>query len=386
MAFEDDFAALQEYYYFREFTFSHTTFRPSPTDEVELADNVIWLGDLLILFQLKQRESPPQTTGQQEHDWFQRKVLKHATKQVRDTLSYLHTHDRITLQNHRGDVFDLQPAAIRTTHKIVVYLPHNRLPVECRRVKHHKSRTAGVIHVFSADDYLGAIRTLLTPSEFADYLGFREALIERWGGELAVLPEQALVGQYLSGSLDHKPGKQFLKYLKDLDRETDDWDLSTIIERFADRITNRAGKTEYYQILREIARLNRNELRPLKARLRLSMEKAKANEFAQPYRVTVPSTNCGFVFIPVTQDLLPYRQQGLQNLTLAHKYDQKLPKCIGVSVAPEEENRWFSFEWCYLESAWIQDPELDEMLRKNNPSREVSAKRVDRYSFRPSDD
>jgi hypothetical protein len=54
------------------------------------------------------------------------------------------------------------------------------------------------------------------------------------------------------------------------------------------------------------------------------------------FSMAFPRTNCGFVFVPVTQDFLENRQSWLVNLTIAHKYDQKLLKCIGASFATEE--------------------------------------------------
>lgn len=34
--------------------------------------------------------------------------------------------------------------------------------------------------------------------------------------------------------------------------------------------------------------------------------------------------------------MVPHRRTGLINLTLAHKYEQHLPKCVGVSIADDE--------------------------------------------------
>lgn len=56
MSFEDDLAAINEDYFFREFTFSKTTFRPDPNQEVELADSIIWIDEFLIVFQVKERK------------------------------------------------------------------------------------------------------------------------------------------------------------------------------------------------------------------------------------------------------------------------------------------------------------------------------------------
>lgn len=59
MTFADDLAALNAWHFFREFTYARNTFRPAPGQEFELADSLIWLGDLLIAYQLKERELVP---------------------------------------------------------------------------------------------------------------------------------------------------------------------------------------------------------------------------------------------------------------------------------------------------------------------------------------
>lgn len=380
MAFQDDIAKLNELYFFREFTFSQTQFYSTPQDKVELADNVVWLGDTLLVYQIKEREVAD-TTPEKEEQWFKSKVLKGATGQIRETLAYLKAQSAIAMKNHRGHTFEFRPDTIRTHQKVVLYRPHKSLPASCREVRYHRSKTAGIIHIFSAGDYLGVVRTLLTPAEFADYLGFRETLIDKWEGSLARLPEQALVGQYLSGNSECSPSLGFVKYLEAVEHNTEDWDMSGVLDRFADRITQSTASTEYYPIVREIALLKRNELKEVKGRLRVAMEKAKANTFVKPYTVTFPRTGCGFVFIPLTSESLPHRRRGLQNLTHAHKYDQRLSKCVGVSLAFEGEG-WYSEEWCYLEFPWAKNQTMEEMLRDNNPFRDVKMTQLERYLFK----
>jgi hypothetical protein len=114
--FEDEIAALNQAYFFREFTYSNTTFRTrgeSDTEsEVELADSLLWLGRDLVVYQLKERQAPANTTPEQESAWFNRKVLGKGTKQVRDTLRYLESGASIPLENHRGHQFNLSRSSI----------------------------------------------------------------------------------------------------------------------------------------------------------------------------------------------------------------------------------------------------------------------------------
>jgi hypothetical protein len=380
MSFQEDIAKFNECYFFREFTFSENTFRKTPQEEVEFADNVVWVDEPLIVYQLKERQAPSDTTREKEQRWFKKNILDKAKSQIRDTLNYLRNHDNIQIQNHRGHRFNIQVSSLESVHKLVLYKAHESLPESCSRLKHHRSQTAGFIHLISADDYLGIVKTLLTPAEVADYLAFREALINSWQEDILALPEQALVGQYLSGDSEHKPSLQFLEYLRSLEPRAEEWDMSGIISVFLERITTDNPPNDYYYIIREIAKLKRHELREFKTRYKLSMEKARTNEFALPYRIAVPHTGCGFVFVPLIHDFMERRLQFLEYLTYAHKYDQKLLKCIGVSFAPEEDG-WYSVEWCYLEFPWQDDPELEDRLQQNNPFREVRVAELSQYTF-----
>jgi hypothetical protein len=379
-SFPDELADLNQWHFFREFVYSQTTFRPVPEHEVELADNLVCLGDILIVFQLKEREKVAGSNEEGEKRWFERKVLGKATRQIRDTVAYLRAHETIELQNERGHRTKIEFNSARQAHKLIVYLPREQLPGDCRSIKHHRSTTVGVIHVISGHDYLGLIRTLLTPAEVAEYLSFREALISRWPTEILAVPEAALVGQYLSGDFGEPPSSSYLALVQRLQHRADEWDLSGIIAKFPDRVTTDNAPTDYYPIVRELALLRRDELWQFKQRFQISLSKARADEYALPYRMAVPRTGCGFVFVPVTKEVLPRRRVGLVNLTLAHKYDQRLSKCIGVSIA-DDVGPWFTAEWCYTEFPWAKDPELDQRLQSSNPFREVRLVVSPRYAF-----
>ena len=296
-------------------------------------------------------------------------------------MKYLDVHQNILLQNHRGHQFELRSDAIASTHRVICYLGNSRLPEACRRKKFHLSRTAGVIHVIAAHDYLGVVRTVLTPFELSEYLAFRQELIENWDDAVSSVPEPALVGQFLEGDANRKPNLSFMEVLTALEHRADEWDMSGIIKQFPDRVTTDGHVTDYYAILKELAKLKRNELREYKSRFVLSMQKCRAGDFTLPYRMASPRTNCGFVFIPLTKDVIGVRKQGLMNLTLSCKYDLKLPKCVGASFYPEEGG-WFSVEWCYMEYSWRYEEELERELKRNNPFREVKTTELPRYGFR----
>ena len=381
MNLENIIAQLNEHFFFREFTYSKNTFRPTPKEEVELADSILWLDDVVVAFQLKERNFVDATTAEKEYRWFKSKVLSRGTRQIRDTLTYLQSHDEIEIENHRGHKFHLQSSKITVIHKVVCYLANDSLPNECRSRRFYRSQTAGIIHLISAEDYLGIVRTLLTPTELFEYLSFREELIEEWDSRVNGVSEPALIGQYLCGDIDIPPSNTFRDYLTNLKHQINEWDMSGVIKQFPDRIITDNKVTDYYSIITEIAKLKRNELRLFKKRFQLSIQKCRSDEYTQPYRFACPRTDCGFVFVPLERKFLAQRLQMLQNLTYVCKYDLKLSKCIGISFAPEALG-WFSVEWCYIEGPWKFDAEMRKMLNESNPFRDVRMAEVEPYAFR----
>jgi hypothetical protein len=115
--FADELAALNEWHFFREFVYSRATFRPLPGHEVELADNLVCLGDILIAYQLKERERVSGSDAGMERRWFKNKVLGKATRQIRDTVKYLRDHEAVELENARGHQAKVTFGSIRQLQK-----------------------------------------------------------------------------------------------------------------------------------------------------------------------------------------------------------------------------------------------------------------------------
>jgi hypothetical protein len=140
-----------------------------------------------------------------------------------------------------------------------------------------------------------------------------------------------------------------------------------------------------YDILIEFAKLPRSAWRIVKERLRVCVEKVQKDEFARPYRITVPDTGCGFVFIPVQTEFVQRpdwqttRTRAIQQFARAHKYDQRLSKCIGVLVAKDGEH--FEIDWCLVAHEWTEEPDLQRALEENFPFRPVKRAAIHGYRF-----
>ena len=75
MSFASELNKLNQFHFFREFTFSQTRFSPPGNMELELANSIICVGDALVIFQLKGRSSDCGSKSPFDAKWFETKVL-----------------------------------------------------------------------------------------------------------------------------------------------------------------------------------------------------------------------------------------------------------------------------------------------------------------------
>lgn len=360
MNLEEQLSNNNEFYFFKEFTFSKTRFKRENGQEVEMADNVLMIGDMYIIYQLKERFEPKSSNGEKEKTWFANKIIKKACGQIKDSLKYIQGYDEVILENNRGHKVNVATKQVKNIHKVVVYKPSDLLPSEILWQKSHKSSSAGVIHLFCINDYFGVVEMLMTPSELHEYLIYREQLILRFPVQVNQLPEKALLGQYFATDKIIEPKMEYADYLKQIDySDTESWDMSGIISKFPERIIGSDSANDYYPTLVQIAQLKRNELRVFKERFNWCIENLKTGKDSLPYRFSSPRLDCGFIFIT---ELSKDKDLGqLEALTSLHKYDQKNRRCIGV-IFSNYIDGYFDADWCYIDSIWEKDSEIEQIL------------------------
>lgn len=379
MDLEEIISKLHNKYFLKEFTYSRNHFTPSQNTELEFSDNTILLDNFLITVQLKERgETKDILTPETELKWFTRKVLGKATKQIRDTIKYFNGYDKIILKNNRGHVFDIKSPKIIKKFHLVVYAPTALLPTHCLRKKMHESQTAGLIHIFTINDYTSILPVLVTPSELRDYLEFREDIYKNYQETIESLSEEALLGQFLVGDNDNEPSIRYVKHLDNFRQNLEDFDITDILQNFSDRIVLQDNPYDHYQIIQELAKLNRNELKEVKSRFKLGLQNASNIDMDLPYRVVFPRTGCGFIFVPIPA-LAPKQNNALQAFTNLHKYDQKLNKCIGVSF--KKDGEFYDINWCIIESPWEYNAETSHQIEQYQPFGEVSEQTSPMYRF-----
>lgn len=348
--------------FFKEFTFDKNDFYPEDGKK-ELADTVLWLGDLLFIIQIKERNPSEIKSEVEENKWFENTVLKKAKGQIANSIKYLNKYDEIKIKNGRNHSIDISKANKIGINKVIVYMPNNSpISIEKRSVKFYESSKSGNIHIFNVEDYLWVCKFLITPTELDEYLKFRERIYLKHKELITIYPEQYILGHFLKTDDATVIQEEHIETFSKLVDDVEDYDVSGILNSFLEKIRIEEHKESkyYYSILTEIASLKRYELKEFKKRFRQIIEDVKSQNFALPYRFTISRTGCGFVFIPLLQDKIEHWENALLNFTEMYKYKRQLNKCLGVLIYKTVE--YFEINWAFIKEDWSYNKELEEAV------------------------
>lgn len=358
--------------FFSEFTFSKNDFKELKSNQkLEFADNVVWLDDIFFVYQIKDRDN----SNGDDIKWFDNKILKLGVKQIKNTLKYLNDYPEILIKNEKGHVIDISKAKNTEPRKLIIYTPSESLPESKRQLKFYESSQNGLIHLFHSEDYYWVCKYLLTPAEVEEYLEFRESFYTQQGKILNLFPEQYILGHFLETLDTNEIVPKYIENLKIIDKEAIDFDISFLIQNFTNHIKLTNQETDYYPVIKEIAKLNRSEMSEFKKRFVRSLEMCKKNEFILPYTLYTPRTDCGFAFIPLAEEKKSFWKIALNNLTLAQKYVHKARKCVGVIIF--EKGDEFEIYWEYADYPWSFDSEIEKRLKENYPFRKTRLQKID---------
>lgn len=376
-------AQINSNVFFQEFTFQKNKFYPPDIkNELQLADNVVWIDDLLLIFQIKDRNKDSLCDSSSELKWYQNKVIKKGVSQIKDTLEYFSKYPQIIIQNERGYKIDVAKAKQTFIKKIIIFNPNEKFPNDLRFNKFHESRTAGIIHLFHIEDYYHICKYLVTPAEINEYLEFRENIYLRHRELINNCSEQYVLGHFLETSDTSIIKPEYVENLKRFKQEFSNNTLFSIIDIFRANVETYEKKDDYFYILKEIAKLKRNEFEEFKKRFFISIKKCNEQNSVVPYRISFPRTNCGFVFIPLTEKYSKNWKIALNNYTMAHKYDHKLGKCIGIILFKNANSKLpYEVFWEYAEFDWVYNMEMEKWLSEGSPFRKTHEQELERYEF-----
>lgn len=363
--------------FFKEFTFAKNDFTDlNSKQKLEFSDNVIWLDDIFFIYEIKERNSKENSD---DSSWFKNKILNKAVKQIKATHNYLEKYPDIPIVNEKGHKKNISEANFSRIQSVIIYSPSENFEESQRFLKFYKSTKVGLIHLFHSEDYYWICKYLITPAEVKEYLIFREDLFNEHPNHLNALPEQYVLAHFFE-TLDTSEIKtEYINNFKKVKTDSNEFNISYLIENFNKNIMLLNEQTEYYPVIAEIAKLNRAELTEFKKRFIRTIEKCKEEEITIPFRIYLPRTDCGFVFIPLNQKASKHWRTALGNFTYAQKYDQKAYRCVGLVMFEKEISgeTVLDMYWAFDEQIWEYDSEMEKLLKENFPFREVKTKRLD---------
>lgn len=340
-------AKLNRNVFLREYTFATNVFTANSGAEHQLADHVVLLPGAILAFEVKEREISADCSDTAIEDWFKRKVLGKTCGQLAKTARFFETEPDLTLPNQRGHVRDLAgPEA--PVFKVALYSSGRNWPLSLARTSHKRSKRAGFVHILHVHDYFEVCRILALPPEISEYFRFRERFLQEnlsWEHHEARLLASFIMDDR-TGSLTDDVVRSVLT---EADRDVQSFDLGNILRKYGDKVQYAEGRgsgTDYYAILDEFAHMNRVQMRGFRGLLDWALEKEGGELPELPSRMLLP-WGTGIVVFPVPEGGYNRRLNALHNYTLAAKYDWKLERQIGVSVARDGEE--IQIDWAFAD-------------------------------------
>jgi len=340
---------------------------PSPA----LADHLILVDGVGLILQLSESEGRANGSAADLERWFAGEVLKKGVEQIGNTRELLRSYLGISLANSSGHRVFYSREALSEPVGVILY--RTASVGRFRPPRFTSSRIAGFVHIMQDSDYFAICEDLVTPSELADYLQFRQEILSRPHPVPPNVSETALLGQYLFEEQDAPADARYEMAGRTLKGDPAAWVFSYVIENLNTQMARRdeeSVESVYQRILAEIAQLGRSELRELRAQLRLSLEAVRADRFELPYRVTSVRSQCGFLVLPGSAELRLRARETLEGLSAASKYELQLEK--QVSVAMWRSGQIIDIDWLYTEGPNLPNEKLDHHLERAYPFRRSS--------------
>ncbi len=383
MTFEDVVASHNADIFTKEFTYSSSLFKSQSGQELELCDSAVWIDNLLILYQLKQRNPDYDTHNpEKERKWFEKKVEKVAVGQFADTMRYLDQEHSLPLMNRRRQTLDISAATPNTIHLIALFDSSDELPLDTCSKKGRVSQRVGFVHYLHVNDYINICQILYTPFEIADYLDFRASFVQE-NPQAHKVSEKALVGKYLTDTdsmsevLDEH--ELFVDRLVD-DREK--FSISNLLRIYLERIEYGNEGIQYHAILAELAKLRRNMAVEFKKRFMWAMDQCRKSQLVLPSRFYPVDVGCSYIAIPLPTGERKNWKRHLESYSHLSKYDHQSQRCIGFTMTPDPSNdKWYIVHWIYLDYPWKQDDEADKLLAEHNQFRQSWGEQIGKYTF-----
>jgi hypothetical protein len=361
--------------FLRAFSFPTTQLPLPSVDNKVLADRVVMMDEIGFVFQIMEREQKVAARLGDLEKWVVNHVVRRGVKQIQRTRELLATYMGLSLVNGFGHRVLVTPKDPELLVSVIIYrVPPRTRAFRAARFKRNKR--GDFVHILRDSDYFEISRHFGTPAELLDYFSFRQEVLTTWDAPATGVSEAALIGQYLLEDYASQPDERFAKAVHSRG-DPMACEFSFVLDSLANTIATQESDyadTDFYEILSELGRLERHELRAIKRQVQLALEAVRAERQELPYRLASARTGCGFLILAVNGEFHNRALEALSSLSRASKYELDLDRQVGIGMW--RGANFVEIEWIYMIGKNMPDHDLEQRLARNYPFRRTTEQRL----------
>lgn len=190
-------SSFSEDFFYKELVYADLKFVPEGGTEIELADLIINLEDVILAIQLKERNEKDRTQDKNVEEKWLKKKCKKAKEQIKDTILFIN-NEKVSFVNARG-----KETKINSNAEIVPLVVFENVSIsEYEHLLRSHTADGLSVNCMSIDDFQRMCQELVSPIEIIEYVKWRKAFYEK-SGAINLLITETKNGFFLS-----KPQKQ----------------------------------------------------------------------------------------------------------------------------------------------------------------------------------
>lgn len=245
-------SSFSEDFFYKELVYADLKFVPEGGTEIELADLIINLEDVILAIQLKERNEKDRTQDKNVEEKWLKKKCKKAKEQIKDTILYIN-NEKVSFVNARGKATKINPNA-----EIVPLVVFENVSIsEYEHLLRSHTADGLSVNCMSIDDFQLMCQELVSPIEIIEYVKWRKEFYEK-NGAINLLITETKKGFFLS-----KPQKQ-----------------ETLVHQYLyEHIEVVSEPDGCYEVVKFLAHLFRDEIRCFVERVEKALVIAKRKRF-----------------------------------------------------------------------------------------------------------
>lgn len=271
-------SSFSEDFFYKELVYADLKFVPEGGTEIELADLIINLEDVILAIQLKERNEKDRTQDKNVEEKWLKKKCKKAKEQIKDTISYIN-NEKVSFVNVRGKETKINPNA-----EVVPLVVFENVSIsEYEHLLRSHTADGLTVNCMSMDDFQFMCQELVSPIEIIEYVKWRKEFYEK-NGAINLLITETEKGFFLS-----KPQKQETLVHQYLYEQYGDAVLAednfyyelfrqyvSVLYEHIEVVSEPAG---CYEVVKFLAHLFRDEIRCFVERVKKALGIAKKKRF-----------------------------------------------------------------------------------------------------------